>query len=97
MKTPLLARCPMQRADESLDVGARHGIEPALGLDVDQVQPQDVLPDHALHAFIAATAQALNVLSAAAVADRVQNVQHELLEELGRLLEDPVTQLGSEG
>lgn len=97
IKAPLLARLPCNAPKKLLDLGATDGIGATLRLDVDQVQPKLVFADHAIDAFVSALAKVRRrLLADAAVPHRAQYVQHEPLEELRRLVRNPLEQIGEE-
>jgi hypothetical protein len=97
MNTPLLARLPCNAPKNFWISGRPTWVLPPLCLNVDEVEPKLVFSNHAVNALIATLAQAADsALVRAAVPHRSQHVEHELLEERGRLLLHPVEQLGSE-
>lgn len=64
-----------------------HGVLPALGLDVDLLQPEAVERDDAVDAAVTRATNALKVGAVGAVAHGVEQIEHELLGErlvLGR-------------
>ena len=62
-------RCALnlERAHESLNLGAPHRVLPALGLDVDLLQPESVERDDAVDATVAGSTHTLEVRTARAV------------------------------
>jgi hypothetical protein len=77
----------MQRSEELLDLRTPDRVLPALGLDLDEIEPKLVLTDHAVHTLIAALAEAARrILVGAPIAHPSEHVQDQLLEEGRRLL-----------
>lgn len=65
-----------------LNLGPAHGALPPLRLQIDDVQAQAVLADHAIDPFIAALANGLAGVGAGAAVSHLQKqIHHEALEE----------------
>jgi hypothetical protein len=69
---------------------------PTFGLNVHALEPELVERNYAVDASVAGTAHSLEVLFAGAVAQREQQVEHQLLEELGWSLSDLLEELTSD-
>jgi hypothetical protein len=87
----------LERADEALHDRSPNVRLPSLCLHVDDVKPESILLNDSIDPGVAGGADAqAGVLSAAAVADRVEYVEYEVLEGRGRHGGNPVPHLGDQ-
>ena len=82
-----LARPPaMQRAHKALNLGAPDRSLPALGLNVDSIEAQPVLTNHAIEPLVAgATNRSASLGTAPPIPHLEQQLDDEPLEKLGEL------------
>jgi len=84
----------VQGTDEGLDIRSSYmAVGVPLGLHVDDVQPELVQSYEAVQASVTGSAEVLGGCLKAAVAHTNEELQHELLEELWGLLDDPGQQV----
>src|SRR3954447_9274273 len=87
----------MKSAEELLDFRPSNRIGPPLRLHIDEVQPKPILATDPIDALVTALAEPLpRTVTATAVPDGIEHVEHELLKKLGRLVADAVEQLSRE-